>query len=61
MSKYSSQIIRNFSDEEAFIRRRKNHGRFRYETNRRFKDIENIRRVQKMLRNERSSTKDEGR
>lgn len=56
MSKYSSQLDKNFSNEEVFVRRRKNHGRFRYETNRRFKDIENIRRVQKMLRNERSST-----
>lgn len=61
MSKYYSQLDKNFSNEEVFVRRRKNHGRFRYETNRRFKDIENIRRVQKMLRNERSSTKDEGR
>ena len=52
MSKYSSQISKNFSDEEVFIRRRKNHGRFRYETNRRFKDVENIRRIQKMLRKE---------
>ena len=52
MSKYSSQLDKNFSNEEVFVRRRKNHGRFRYETNRRFKDVENIRRIQKMLRKE---------
>ena len=54
MSKYSNQLNRNLSVEAVSYSRRKQHGKFRYWTNRKHKDQENIRRIQKMLNNERS-------
>ena len=54
MSKYSSQLSKNLSSESVAYSRRKQHGKFRYWTNRKHKDAENIRRIQKMLNNERS-------
>ena len=54
MSKYSNQLSRNLSAEAVSYSRRKQHGKFRYWTNRKHKDAENIRRIQKMLNNERS-------
>lgn len=49
MSKYSNQLNRNLSVEAVSYSRRKQHGKFRYWTNRKYKDAENIRRIQKML------------
>ena len=49
MSKYSNQLSRNLSVEAVMYSRRKQHGKFRYWTNRKYKDQENIRRIQKML------------
>ena len=49
MSKYSIQLSKNLSSEVVAYSRRKQHGKFRYWTNRKHKDIENIRRIQKML------------
>ena len=57
MSKYSNQLSKNLSVEAVSYSRRKQHGKVRYWTNRKFKDIENIRRIQKMLNNERSQVK----
>ena len=54
MSKYSTQLSKNLSSESVAYSRRKQHGKFRYWTNRRHKDAENVRRIQKMLNNERS-------
>lgn len=54
MSKYSTQLSKNLSSESVAYSRRKQHGKFRYWTNRKHKDAENIRRIQKMLNNERS-------
>lgn len=54
MSKYSNQLNRNLSAEAVMYSRRKQHGKFKYWNDRKFKDIENIRRIQKMLNNERS-------
>ena len=54
MSKYSNQLSRNLSAEAIMYSRRKQHGKFKYWNDRKFKDIENIRRIQKMLNNERS-------
>ena len=49
MSKYSTQLSKNLSSESVAYSRRKQHGKFRYWTNRKHKDAENIRRIQKML------------
>ena len=49
MSKYSNQLNRNLSVDAVMYSRRKQHGKFRYWTNRKHKDAENIRRIQKML------------
>ena len=49
MSKYSVQLSKNLSSEVVAYSRRKQHGKFRYWTNRKHKDAENIRRIQKML------------
>ena len=49
MSKYSNQLNRNLSAEAVMYSRRKQHGKFKYWNDRKFKDIENIRRIQKML------------
>ena len=49
MSKYSIQLSKNLSSESVVYSRRKQHGKFRYWTNRKYKDQENIRRIQKML------------
>lgn len=57
MSKYSNLLSKNFSQESVIYSRRKQHGRFKYKTDRKFKDQENIRRIQKMLNNERSQVK----
>lgn len=54
MSKYSAQLAKNLSSESVAYSRRKQHGKFRYWTNRKFKDQENIRRIQKILEKERS-------
>ena len=54
MSKYSTQLSKNLSSESVAYSRRKQHGKFRYWTNRKHKDAEKIRRIQKMLNNERS-------
>ena len=54
MSKYSNQLSRNLSSEVVAYSRRKQHGKFRYWTNRKHKDAENIRRIQRMLTKERS-------
>ena len=54
MSKYSTQLSKNLNSESVAYSRRKQHGKFRYWTNRKHKDAENIRRIQKMLNNERS-------
>ena len=54
MSKYSSQLNKNLSVEAVVYSRRKQHGKFKYWNDRKHKDIENIRRIQKMLNNERS-------
>ena len=54
MSKYSVQLSKNLSSESVAYSRRKQHGKFRYWINRKHKDAENIRRIQKMLNNERS-------
>ena len=57
MSKYSTQLSKNLSAECVVYSRRKQHGKFRYWTNRKHKDQENIRRIQNMLNNERSQVK----
>ena len=49
MSKYSVQLSKNLSSEAVMYSRRKQHGKFKYWNDRKFKDIENIRRIQKML------------
>ena len=49
MSKYSNQLSRNLSVEAIMYSRRKQHGKFKYWNDRKYKDIENIRRIQKML------------
>ena len=49
MSKYSKQLSRNLSVETVMYSRRKQHGKFKYWNDRKHKDIENIRRIQKML------------
>lgn len=54
MSKYSAQLAKNLSVEAVIYSRRKQHGKFKYWNDRKHKDIENIRRIQKMLNNERS-------
>ena len=54
MSKYSTQLSKNLSSESVAYSRRKQHGKFRYWTNRKHKDAENVRRIQRMLNNERS-------
>ena len=52
MSKYSNQLSRNLSAECVAYSRKKQHGKFRYWTNRKFKDIENVRRIRRMLAKE---------
>ena len=54
MSKYSTQLSKNLSEEAIIYSRRKQHGKFKYWNDRKYKDQENIRRIQKMLNNERS-------
>ena len=54
MSKYSNQLNKNLSVEAVMYSRRKQHGKFKYWNDRKHKDQENIRRIQKMLNNERS-------
>ena len=55
MSKYSNQLNRNLSVEAVMYSRRKQHGKFRYWTNRKHKDAENIRRIQRILAKEERS------
>ena len=55
MSKYSNQLNRNLSAEAVMYSRRKQHGKFKYWNDRKFKDVENIRRIQKMLAKEERS------
>ena len=55
MSKYSIQLSKNLSSEVVAYSRRKQHGKFRYWTNRKHKDAENIRRIQRMLAKEERS------
>ena len=55
MSKYSTQLSKNLSEEAIIYSRRKQHGKFRYWTNRKHKDAENIRRIQRMLAKEERS------
>lgn len=55
MSKYSSQLSKNLSVECVVYSRRKQHGKFRYWTNRKHKDAENIRRIQRILAKEERS------
>ena len=55
MSKYSNQLSRNLSSESVVYSRRKQHGKFRYWTNRKHKDAENIRRIQRILAKEERS------
>ena len=52
MSKYSNFLSKNLSQESVIYSRRKQHGRFKYKTDRKFKDIENLRRVQRILAKE---------
>ena len=54
MSKYSTQLSKYLSDEAIIYSRRKQHGKFKYWNDRKHKDAENVRRIQKMLNNERS-------
>ena len=49
MSKYSNQLNSNLSVECVAYSRRKQHGKFKYWNDRKHKDAENIRRIQKML------------
>ena len=44
--------VMGITPEMAAHLRAKRHGKFRYWTNRRFKDIENLRRVQRILARE---------
>lgn len=55
MSKYSSQLSKNLSVECVVYSRRKQHGKFKYWTDRKFKDQENIRRIQRILAKEERS------
>ena len=55
MSKYSNLLSKNFSQESVIYSRRKQHGRFKYKTDRKCKDKENIRRIQQMLAKEERS------
>ena len=48
---YGLVAMRMTPEMEAHLRS-KRHGKFRYWTNRRFKDIENLRRIQKILAKE---------
>ena len=57
MSKYYIQLSKNLSAECVAHSRRKQHGKFKYWNDRKHKDQENIRRIQKMLNNERSQVK----
>ena len=52
MSKYSILLSKNFSQESVIYSRRKQHGRFKYKTDRKFKDIENVRRIRRILAKE---------
>ena len=55
MSKYSAQLAKNLSVEAVVYSRRKQHGKFKYWNDRKFKDIENVRRIQKILAKEERS------
>ena len=55
MSKYSTQLSKNLSSESVAYSRRKQHGKFKYWTDRKFKDQENIRRIQRILAKEERS------
>ena len=55
MSKYSMQLSKNLSAECVAHSRRKQHGKFKYWNDRKFKDIENVRRIQKILAKEERS------
>ena len=55
MSKYSVQLSKNLSEEAVMYSRRKQHGKFKYWNDRKFKDIENVRRIQKILAKEERS------
>lgn len=48
---YGLTVMKIAPEMEAHLRS-KRHGKFRYWTNRRFKDIENLRRIQKILARE---------
>ena len=54
MSKYSNQLNKNLSVEAVMYSRRKQHGKFKYWNDRKHKDAENVRRIQRMLTKERS-------
>ena len=55
MSKYSVQLSKNLSEEAVIYSRRKQNGKFKYWNDRKFKDIENVRRIQKILAKEERS------
>ena len=55
MSKYSIQLSKNLSAECVAHSRRKQHGKFKYWNDRKHKDQENIRRIQRMLAKEERS------
>ena len=55
MSKYYTQLSKNLSEEAIIYSRRKQHGKFKYWNDRKFKDIENVRRIQKILAKEERS------
>ena len=54
MSDYNNYglAVMSITPEMVAHLRSKRHGKFRYWTNRRFKDIENLRRIQKILARE---------
>ena len=52
MSKYSIQLSKNLSAECVAHSRRKQHGKFKYWNDRKHKDIENVRRIQRILAKE---------
>ena len=54
MSKYSIQLSKNLGEEAVMYSRRKQHGKFKYWNDRKHKDAENVRRIQRMLTKERS-------
>ena len=55
MSKYSIQLSKNLSEEAIIYSRRKQHGKFKYWNDRKHKDQENIRRIQRILAKEERS------